>query len=110
MAVKNFVFRENWVGSKVAGIKTTFITIFDPTWTHILDQKAQIKDSLNSILVKKDKDHIIINFDTLRLNKAKFLKIIIFLSFFTKTGQKFGPNVLSSYICLKFPLRCLYNH
>ena len=29
MAVnKNFVFRENWVGSKVAGMKTTFFAIF----------------------------------------------------------------------------------
>ena len=32
MAVKKFVFRENWVGSKVAGTKTTFFAIFDPTY------------------------------------------------------------------------------
>ena len=25
MAVKNFVFRENWVGSKVAGMETIFL-------------------------------------------------------------------------------------
>ena len=31
MAVKNFVFRENWVDSKVAGMKATFFAIFDPT-------------------------------------------------------------------------------
>ena len=36
MVVKNFVFRENWVGSKVAGLKTTFLPFliqpshFDP--------------------------------------------------------------------------------
>ena len=39
MAVKNFVFRENWVGSKVAGVKTTFFAICDPTWTNILAPK-----------------------------------------------------------------------
>ena len=39
MGVKNFVFRENWVGSKVADMKTTFFVIFDPTWTHILPPK-----------------------------------------------------------------------
>ena len=30
MAVSNFVFRENWLGSKVTGLKTTFFAIFDP--------------------------------------------------------------------------------
>ena len=41
MAVKNFVFRENWVGSKVGGMKTTFLAILAPTWTHILAPKGQ---------------------------------------------------------------------
>ena len=36
MAVKNFVFRENWVGSEVASMKIAFFDIFDPTFTHIL--------------------------------------------------------------------------
>ena len=35
MAATNFAFSENWVGGKVAGMKTTF-AIFNPTWTHIL--------------------------------------------------------------------------
>ena len=39
MAVKSFVFRENWVGSKVAGMKITFFAIFDPTWSEILENK-----------------------------------------------------------------------
>ena len=30
MAVKNFVFRQNWVGRKVAGMKNTFFAVFDP--------------------------------------------------------------------------------
>ena len=46
MAVKNFVFWENWVGSKAAGIKTTFSVIFDPTWTHILAPKDRNKEFL----------------------------------------------------------------
>ena len=33
MAVKNFVFRENWFGSKVVVTKTTF-------WSHCLVVKA----------------------------------------------------------------------
>ena len=33
MAVKNIAFRENWVGSKVADIKATFLAIFEPIWT-----------------------------------------------------------------------------
>ena len=48
---KNLVFRENWVGSKVAGMKITFFAIFDPTWTHSLAPKVQIWNSLKSILV-----------------------------------------------------------
>ena len=36
MAVKNFVFRKNWVGSEVASMKIAFFGIFDPTWSHIL--------------------------------------------------------------------------
>ena len=40
MVVKNFVFRQDWVGRKVAGMKKTFFfAILDPTWTHILALK-----------------------------------------------------------------------
>ena len=46
MAVKNFVFRGKWVGGKVAGMKTTYFAIFDPTWTHILPQKGPDKEFL----------------------------------------------------------------
>ena len=46
MAVKNFVFRENWISSKVAGMKTTFFAIFVPTWTHILAPKGPNKEFL----------------------------------------------------------------
>ena len=40
MALKNFVFRENWVVREVAGIKIAFSAIFDSTWTHILAPKG----------------------------------------------------------------------
>ena len=36
MALKNFNFRENWVGSEVAGIKIAFFAFFNPTRAHIL--------------------------------------------------------------------------
>ena len=39
MALKNFSFRTNWVGSEVVGMKITFFAIFDPTWDHILASK-----------------------------------------------------------------------
>ena len=69
MAVKNFVFRENWVGSKVAGMKTTFFTIIsDPTWIHILAPKDPNKVFLKQYFSqKKTENCIIINFVTLRL-------------------------------------------
>ena len=68
MATKNFVFRQNWVGRKVAGMKKNFFSpIFNPNWSHIVTPKAQIRNSLNSILVKKDRNYIIINLVNLRL-------------------------------------------
>ena len=67
MVVKKFVFRENWIGSKVAGMKTTFFAFFNPTWTHMLAPIGSNKESLNKILVKKDRSSIIISFVTLRL-------------------------------------------
>ena len=36
MAVKNFDFRKNWVGSEVTSMKIAFFAIFDSNWTHIL--------------------------------------------------------------------------
>ena len=39
MALKNFSFREHWVGIEVAGMKIAFFAIFDPTWAHILAPK-----------------------------------------------------------------------
>ena len=44
MAVKNFIFREKWVGSKVAGMKTNFFAIFDPTLTHSLAPEGPNKE------------------------------------------------------------------
>ena len=47
MALKNFSFRENWVGIEVANMKITFFAIFDSTWAHILaPKKAKILELL----------------------------------------------------------------
>ena len=70
MAVKNFVFRKNWVDRKIAGMKkkpiSPFLTQHGPAYW---PQMAQIRNSLNNILVKKDINYIIINFGTLTLTK-----------------------------------------
>ena len=113
MAVKNFVFRENWVSSKVAGMRTTFLPFLTLPGPTFWPQKAPISNSFRNIFVKKGRNYII-SFVTLRLTKRKFLKIISFLSFLTKIGQKltlmFFRCCISSYICLKFPPRCFYNY
>ena len=47
MAAKNFVFRQNWIGRKVAGMKKTFFfPIFNPNWSHILTPKGPDKEFL----------------------------------------------------------------
>ena len=56
MAVKNFVFRGNWVGGQGAGMKTTS-TIFEPTWTHILVPKDPSKEFLKQNIDKKDRSY-----------------------------------------------------
>ena len=58
MAVKNFVFRQNWVGRKVAGMKKTFLPFLTQSGPKFWPQKAQIRNSLNSILVKKNRIYI----------------------------------------------------
>ena len=50
MTVKKFIFRGNWVVSKVAGMKATFFAIFDPIWTHILAPESPNKDFLKQHL------------------------------------------------------------
>ena len=59
--VKSFVFRQDLVGRKVAGMKKT---IFDPTYTHNLALKSPNKEFFKQHLLKKDRNHIIINFVT----------------------------------------------
>ena len=87
MAVKNFVFRENWVGSKVAGMETIFLPFLTQPGPTFWPRKAQINNLFRSILVKKDSE-------IKTVTKVKFLKIMSFLPFLTQIGQKFDPNVL----------------
>ena len=72
MAVKNSVFRDNWVDRKMAGMKTTFFTIFDPTWTHILVPPCPNKEFVKEHFFKKDRNYIIINFDFKTVNTNIF--------------------------------------
>ena len=67
MAVSNIAFRKNWGSSKVAGMKKPFLPFLTQPGPTFWPQKAQIRNSLNSILVKKDRSYIIITFVTLRL-------------------------------------------
>ena len=120
MPVKNFLFRENWVDTQVAGMKTTFFTIFDPTWTHILFPNGQNKEFL--------KQHF--NFQSIRKREAILLPFLVILTltnyskifesgqFFAIFDTNWDKNValtsfkcgISSYIGLIFPLRYLYIH
>ena len=46
MIVKNFIFRPDWVGRKVAAMKKLFFAIFDLTWPYILAVKGPNKEFL----------------------------------------------------------------
>ena len=46
MVRKNFFFRENWIGSEVAGMKIAFFATFEPK----LDLHS-LRNSLNRILI-----------------------------------------------------------
>ena len=50
MAVKNFDFRKNGVGSEVAVMKKAFFAIFSLIWTHILAPPGPDIGFLNRIL------------------------------------------------------------
>ena len=65
MAVKNFVFRANWVGGMVADMKNFFV-IFDPTWTYILPLKDPNKNLLKQYF----------NFQSIRKTEAILLSIL----------------------------------
>ena len=88
MAVENFVFRENWVGSKVAGMKAIFFAIFDPTWINLVAPKGPKNKFLKQDFRNKSRNYIITNFVTLRLTKVKFLKIISVSPFLTDNWAK----------------------
>ena len=98
------VFRRLWLLRTFLGktglvvrwlvLKQPFLPFLTHPGSTIWSQKAQIRNSLKSILVRKNRKYIIINFVTLRLTKTKvkLLKIISFLPSLTQIRQKFGPN------------------
>ena len=74
--------------------KNVFLPFFTQPGPIFWSQKAKIRNSLNSILVKKDRNYVIISFVTLKLTKVKLLKILSFLPLLTQIRQKFGPDIL----------------
>ena len=66
MAVKNFIFRENYVGREVTGMTIAFFAIFDPTWTHIF-----VPNAPNMELLKKNFD-----FQSIRKTEAILLPVM----------------------------------
>ena len=95
MVVQKFVFRENWVGSKVVAGMKIFFAIFDPIWTHTLAWKDPNKEyfkhnfSFQSIN-KKDGSYIIITFVTLGLtNQSEIFENNQFLAIFDPIQAKF---------------------
>ena len=49
MAVKNFLYRENWVGIRVAAMQTNVFDILTQPGPTFWPQKAQIRNCLNTI-------------------------------------------------------------
>ena len=93
MAVNNFVFMENWVGSQVAGVKIAFLPILAQPGTTLWFQKAQIWNSINWILIFNRLERQKLYYNQLCdfydwLTKVKTLKIIAFCHFLTQTMKK----------------------
>ena len=83
---------ENWVGKKVAGMKTTFFPFLTQCWPTVWPQKVQIYISLKNILVRKNKNNIIINFVILRLtNYSDILENNKFFAIFDPNLTKIWP-------------------
>ena len=53
MTVKNYVFKENWVGRDMAGMKIVIFAIFDPTWAQLLAPKGPSMEFLKQNFIFK---------------------------------------------------------
>ena len=71
MAVKEFAFRENWVGSKVASMKTTFFAIFDPTW-----HSNQLNLEVAAEFLTKNMSYLNLNISTTKNGRTKLKKVL----------------------------------
>ena len=92
MALKNFSFKKNWVGSEVAGMKIAFFAIFDQTWAHILAPKrpkygipeAQLEFSVP----KKDRSMLLPSMWLKDwVTTVKTSKLVTFCYFWPKTSK-----------------------
>ena len=108
MAVNNFVFMENWVGSQVTGVKIAFLPILTQPGTTLWFQKAQIWNSINWMLIFNRLERQKLYYNQLCdfydwLTKVKTLKIIAFCHFWPKPWKNL---VLISFKSLKY----FYHH
>ena len=92
MVVKNFVLVKTGLIVRWLVWKQPFLSFLTQPEPTVWPQKDEIRNSLKSILVRKNINYIIINFMILGLTKMKFLKIKFFLPFLIKLRQKFGPK------------------
>ena len=111
MAVKNFVFRKNWVGSEVASMKIAFFPSFDPTNLdpHFGTNRPNmgfLKQNFNFQPLRKTEANIITSYVTLALTNLglrKNLENNSFLLFLTQSGRKkSSPNFLQICYFLLF--------
>ena len=87
MALKNFSFRKNWVGSEVAGMKITvlpFLTQHGPTfWPQKGQNMESLKQNLNFHPLRKREVcyYLVCDLKTI-VTKVKTSKIVTFWYFF----------------------------
>ena len=95
MAIEKFVFRENWVGIKVTGLKTILLAIFDATWTHSLASKDPTKEFLKEHFSQEKQKlcyYQFCDFKTYYLTKVKLQKINNqFFTIFDRNREKIWP-------------------
>ena len=105
MAVKNFVFRENWVGSMVMSMKITLFVIFWPKLDSNVPKRLKYgilyKQYFNFQSIRKT-SYIITNYKTLRLAKVKTLTKCA-LGYQPPPPQKHHPLFLAKAPPLKLP-------
>ena len=97
MAVKNFVFRENWVGCVVAGMNIAFLSFLTQPGPTVHPKKAQVWNSLNNFIFNQLERQKLYYYQLsdIKTHESKNLENNQFLLFLTQLGQAFGPHFLN---------------